>query len=193
MPNRKLNRLSSFDYSTAGAYFITMCVQDRACVFGEIVNDEMRCNTAGEIVREQWEWIGQHYPYVVLDECVVMPNHFHGIIFIDPNREYANDDSVSAVAVGTGRDLSLHDAPGQQARKIKSLSQLVGAFKTTSSKQIHLQTSLAGFRWQRSFHDRIIRSEAELNQISDYILHNPKNWPQDSEFKTLKNDRRDLV
>ena len=178
MAGSKLNRLNGFDYSRDALYFITSCVQDKACVFGEVRNEEMRLNEFGCIAEQQWHRMAEQYPYVVLHAFVVMPNHVHGIIEID--REL----------VGIGRDLSarrLNDKAGtintviassRPAQKIKSLSQLVGAYKSATSKLIRT-AGLTDFAWQRSFHDHIIRSDKAYTKIRDYILSNPEKWLQD--------------
>ena len=75
-------RLQGYDYSKAGAYFVTLCTQDRECLFGDIVDGEMRLNDAGRIVANSWEWLAEQYDHVSLDEYIVMPNHAHGIIVI---------------------------------------------------------------------------------------------------------------
>jgi len=125
----------------------------------------MILNEYGLIAEKQWHWLGDQYPYLVLHEFVVMPNHIHGIIEI--NRSHA--------VIGTGRDPSLRTS----IIKIKPLSELMGAYKTTVSKQIHL-TGFTEFRWQRSFYEHIIRDEKSLETISDYIFFNPLNWEQDN-------------
>lgn len=121
----------------------------------------------GKIAEKQWHWLGEQYPYIKLHEFVVMPNHIHGIIEI--NR--------SIIDVGTDRDLSLHHDLSQH-QKIKSLSELMGAYKTTTSKKIHLIGNKT-FAWQRSFHDHIIRDEKSFNRISNYISDNPLKWDLD--------------
>ncbi len=130
------------------------------CIFGKIKNCEMVLNEYGYIVQKRWLWIQEQYDYVKLDEFIIMPNHFHGILII----EYESPN------VGTGRDLSL-----RPNKKIKPLSQLIGAFKTTSSKLIH-QSGLSEFSWQRSFYNHIIRNEKSLNHIREYIRNNPLKW-----------------
>ena len=80
--HRQSIRLEGYDYSQAGAYFVTVCVQDRECLFGEIVDGHMRLNDAGQTVCTTWDDLCNHLPHVVLDVFVVMPNHIHGIIFI---------------------------------------------------------------------------------------------------------------
>ena len=81
--HRRSIRLKGYDYSQAGAYFVTMCTQHRECLFGEIVDGKMRLNEYGQIVQQCWMEIPQHYQNVQLDEYVVMPNHVHGIIIIN--------------------------------------------------------------------------------------------------------------
>ena len=195
MHERKPNRLQGYDYSTDNLYFVTSCVHNRICCFGEIFvamdrsvgagrdlslqreptattesdssEQQMILNEFGKIAEKQWYWLGEQYPYVVLHEFRVMPNHIHGIIEIDRTR--------IPVPVRTGHDLSVLES---NTIKIKSLSELMGAYKTTVSKQIHL-LNFANFKWQRSFHDNIIRDEESFYRISNYIISNPKNWKQD--------------
>ena len=124
----------------------------------------MILNEYGKIAEKQWYWVGEQYPYVVLHAFIVMPNHIHGIIEI--NRGHF---------VRTGRDLSLQN--------IKSLSKLMGAYKTTVSKQIHLLDGIptsAEFAWHRSFHEHIIRNEKTYKIISEYIINNPGKFEQDN-------------
>ncbi len=123
---------------------------------------QMVLNEYGKIAEKQWFWLAEQYPYVILHEFVVMPNHIHGIIEI--NR---------AKILRTGHDLS------QQNIKIKSLSELMGAYKTTVSKQIHLE-GFKEFSWQRSFHDNIIRDDKSFQNICEYINTNPMTWENDN-------------
>ncbi|MEK7263915.1 MAG: transposase [Bacteroidota bacterium] len=161
-PERKRTRLRGYDYSAAGCYFVTVCTQNRIECLCTIENELVVLNEYGEIVKEQWLWLEQQYDYVQLDEWIIMPNHFHGIIVIK-----SNDD------VGNGRDRSLQSQTPQ--KKIKPLSEIIGAFKTTSSKRIHL-SGLFEFRWQKSFYDHIVRNEESLNKIREYIIRNPIKW-----------------
>ncbi len=151
-------RLADYDYSQDGYYFVTSCVQNFMSVFGYIENGVMCLNLFGSIAYQQLYWLGSHYPYITIDTAVVMPNHIHCIVCIDH--------------VGQGRDL---DLPGH---KIKSLSELIGAFKMRTSKFIH-RNGYDDFKWQSSFYDTIITSEESLQIIRDYITCNPTNWPRD--------------
>ncbi len=162
---RKSNRWVGYDYSQDNLYFVTSCVKDRICCFGEIKNHQMILNQNGLIAEKQWFWLAEQYSYLKLHAFVVMPNHIHGIIEI--KRDYI---------VGTGRDLSLRYNPNHQ--KIKSLSELMGSYKTTTSKQIHLSGNVS-FNWQRSFHDHVIRNEQAFERISNYIINNPLKWKED--------------
>lgn len=76
--------LREYDYSTAGFYFVTICIQNRECLLGEIVDGEVVLNDAGRVVEKIWMELTQRFPNVVLDLFVVMPNHFHGIIILQP-------------------------------------------------------------------------------------------------------------
>lgn len=174
MKNRKANRLKGYDYSKNNLYFVTICVQDRVCCFGSVIQvatanhleqhlpDEkavMNLNSHGIIVQKQIEWLSQQYPYIDLHNYVIMPNHIHMLLEIDSNR-IANKEV-----------------------KIKSLSSLIGAFKTTSSKLIH-ESGYLGFSWQRSFHDHIIRNGKAYRNISRYIDLNPQKWFHDTFFES---------
>ncbi|MFH2108589.1 MAG: transposase [Chrysiogenia bacterium] len=160
---RKYMRLHGWDYSSPGCYFITICVKNKECFLADIVYGKIVPNEYGEMVESRWLWLSNQYPYVKLDAFIVMPNHVHGLLRIIPN------------SVVTGRDLSL-PMPG----KTKSLFDIIGAFKTTSSKDIHL-AGFPNFFWQRSFYEKIIRSETETNKIRQYINDNPANWDKDDE------------
>ncbi len=155
---KKRNRLKEFDYSQGYWYFVTVCVKDMKTYLGKIRNGKVLMNKHGKIVYEKWTKLSQVHTEVYLDEFIVMPNHFHGIITFD------ND------IVGTTHELSLRELP--HGDKPKTLSYYLGKFKMQSSKAIHL-SGLKNFKWQRSFYDRIIRNEKELNNIHNYIHQNP--------------------
>lgn len=150
---RKSNRLQGYDYSSDNRYFVTIKVKHNICCFGEIsVNPNphpkrMILNEYGMIAERQWYWIAKQYPYVILHEFIVMPDHIHGII-------------------------QIKHALSKNQIKIKSLSELIGAYKMTVSKDIH-HSGYQEFAWQRSFYEMIIRNEKEFQNISEYIQTNP--------------------
>ena len=155
LKERKKNRLKGFDYTSDRLYFVTSCTQDKNHFFGEIINQKMICNEIGLIACEQWIWLQQQFPYIISHGFVIMPNHIHAVL------EIRSENIVG--------------------QKIKPLSDLIGAYKTTSSKQIHLSGNNE-FKWQRSFHDHIIRNEQSYWNILNYIENNPKNWRNDRFF-----------
>ena len=161
--NRRSIRLPGYDYSRNGAYFVTICTQNRACLFGTIVDGEMRLNQFGEIVADTWNWLRDQYNYVVLDQWVIMPNHLHGIIVIN---NVCRGGSQTAPTVG---------AP-------KPLGRLIGAFKTVSTKHINQLRNTPGVKiWQRNYWEHIIHNDDELNRIRQYIVDNPMKWETDRE------------
>ena len=163
MSRRKQMRLKDYDYSKEGAYFVTVCVNDRKCVLGEIVNGCMQLSLIGEIVNEYWNLIPSIYPNVYLDYYVIMPNHLHGIIIID-------DMYVGAV-INRPNDGAIDNRP------YGKLSQIIKSYKQMATKQIHKQNPY--FQWQRSFYDRIIRNDMDLNRIRHYIVNNSNQWQVD--------------
>ena len=180
--HRRSIRLKGYDYSQAGTYFVTICVQDKVCLLGKIVDGKMQVNTYGEIVKKNWKWLAEQYPYVILDEWIVMPNHFHGILFIDRR--------------GGSRTAQQEDSSqrSQEGAKRKPLGRLIGAFKTVSTKQINELRNTPGVRfWQRNYYEHIVRNERELNNIRQYIINNPLHWEFDTEHlndKALEEKRK---
>jgi REP element-mobilizing transposase RayT len=81
---RRSIRLKGYDYTQPGAYFVTVCTQDRACLFGEVMHGEMRLNDAGRMVERWWGELNRKFPHIRTDAFAVMPNHIHGIIVIEP-------------------------------------------------------------------------------------------------------------
>jgi len=170
---RKRNRLKEYNYSNAGYYFVTICVNDRNDYFGKIEGTKCVLNEFGRTVKQILESIPVLYPYIEIDYYVIMPNHIHAIVIIDPS------DNVS---VATSRDLSQNNPEKVLTKqKIKSLSDIIGAFKMMSSKELH-KKGLKEFRWQRSFYDRVVRNERELFFIRQYIEQNPLSFEIEKEL-----------
>ena len=160
---RKTLRLKDYDYTQSGAYFVTIGVKEHECLLGSIADEEMRLSQYGLIAAESWKWLSSAYYFITLDEWIIMPNHVHGIIFI--NQPYEGGSRT---------------APTQP--KPLPLSRLVGAFKTVSSKQINIHRKMPGIPfWQRGFYEHVIRHEEALNRIRDYIATNPRRWQIDRE------------
>jgi len=172
--HRRSIRLPGYDYSRSGAYFVTICAQDRACLFGDIADGVMRLNDAGRVVADSWQWLESQYDYVELDEWMVMPNHIHGIIVI-------TDDNDNGGCRGGSRTAPTGDARNATPKR-KPIGRLIGAFKTVSTKRINELRGTPGISvWQRNYYEHIIRNNDELNRIRDYIANNPKQWEIDQE------------
>ncbi len=180
---RRSIRLKEYDYSQEGGYFVTICIQDRQCSFGEVVNLEMRVNQFGKIVKECWDEIPQKYQNVEIDEFVVMPNHCHGIIIINESKTN-NDDNVVGATLRCPRldDKSISNGATQRRPYKITLGKIVAYFKYESTKRINEINNSPGQRiWQRNYFERIIRNEQELNRILEYIINNPARWNENAE------------
>ena len=172
--HRRSIRLRGYDYSQPGSYYVTLCTQGKEHLFGQILEGEMHRNEWGDHVARCWEWLGQQYPYIALDEWTVMPNHLHGIIVVAEGRGASRSAPVNNPA--RFRRGASRSAP----TKRKPLGRLVGAFKTVSTDDINqLRGTPARPLWQRDFYDHIIRNEDELNKIREYIRTNPLRWASD--------------
>ncbi|MDD3887714.1 MAG: hypothetical protein PHN19_02965 [Patescibacteria group bacterium] len=175
---RKLIRLKGFDYSSDNCYFITICTRNKECLFGNIVNQKMVLNDAGIIAKKYWLDIPFHYPDVILDKYVVMPNHVHGILVIDKK-------IIGPVGVQNSEPLHRY-------QKIipRSIGAIVRGYKLGVTKWFRQNTD-CHVVWQRLYYDHIIRNERSLNIIRNYIKNNPKNWLSDR--NNILFNRSDLV
>ena len=153
LKTRKRNRKKGFDYSSEQIYFVTICTNEKTHNFGYVEKDCMILNENGKIAEEQIHWLEGQYHYFSIHNAVVMPNHVHILFEIDVR----------------------HMLP---EGKIKSVSELIGAYKTTVSKMIHLSGNTT-FKWQRSFHDHIVKDADKYENIYHYISDNPARWHQD--------------
>lgn len=177
--HRRSIRLKRYDYSSEGAYYVTIVAQGRECLFGEIVDGEMILNEYGEIVQKWWDEIPIHFPNVELGAFVIMPNHVHGIIFIFEERR---GEVLSPRNDPNAMNGSDRDGETPPLRK-PTLGQIVAYFKYQSTKEMNkIETPNAITRfWQRNYYEHIIRNERELQQKTGYILMNPSRWDEDDE------------
>jgi putative transposase len=164
-------RLQGYDYSSVGAYFVTICTFQRECLFGEIIDGRMMLNEYGKIVNNEWIKSSDIRQEIELDELIVMPNHFHAIIFI-----------TTLKTLETSNSSSFHN-PNQEttlSMKPKSLSSLIAGFKSATTTRINTKRDTAGTPvWQRNYYDNIIRNELALEKIRQYIHNNPISWEID--------------
>ncbi len=154
LAKRKNIRLSNYDYSQNGAYFVTICTYNRECLLGEIVGNGLdrsvlKPTDLAIVAERELKNVPQHFDGVLIDKYVIMPNHIHLILFI--NREIQ----------------------AERSRPFPTLSTIIGLFKSGVSRKI-------GFSiWQKSFHDHIIRNEQKYQKIWNYIDTNPQKWEED--------------
>jgi REP element-mobilizing transposase RayT len=161
--HRSTIRLKNYDYSKNGAYFVTVCVRNKECVLGNIINGKMVLSETGKIVSEYWFEIPKHFHNVKLDEFCVMPNHIHGILLLN-NVGVQNFEPL--------RNKFQHIIP-------KSIGSIIRTYKTAVTHWC--KQNDYNFFWQRNYYEHIIRNENELSEISEYIFNNPLKWELDNE------------
>jgi REP element-mobilizing transposase RayT len=244
--HRRTIHLKGYDYAQPSAYFVTICTQDRACLFGEVVDGQVRLNDAGRMVQRWWDELNRKFPHIRTDAFVVMPNHIHGIVVIEPveakpvgadlrvcpdNESVCPDNESGAGEQLQGADVRLQGAhigaplqgrpddeskpvgadlrvcpdnervcPGiesgadgqlQGARIGAPLSEIVRWFKTMTTNDYirgvkqYGWTPFYGRLWQRNYYEHIVRDEASLEHVRQYIEENPLHWSSDPENPSL--------
>jgi REP element-mobilizing transposase RayT len=204
--HRRSIRLKGYDYCQAGGYFVTMVTQGRDMLFGEIVNGEMILNDAGEMIVRWWLELPNKFPNVNVDIFVVMPNHFHGIIFIADSvgGEIVGDDlrvvpglsgdddggekgKYGGEHVGSPQRTSSRRPDSPQQRPNAPLSQMIQWFKTMTTNEYIRGVKQLGWKpfngkvWQRDYYEHIIRNSSAADRIARYIETNPARWNEDKE------------
>ncbi len=183
--HRRSIRLQGYDYSRTGAYFVTLCTQNRECLFGEIENGKMVLNDAGLMVQIVRDEMRPNYPGVETDDFIVMPNHIHGIIILVGAGPCACPDGPCACP-DTGQPQN--GGQPQGVAPTLSLPDVVHRFKTMTTKRYTDGVKQSGWPpypgrlWQRNYYEHIIRNETELNKIREYIINNPFNWQSDEHY-----------
>ena len=151
-------RLAGYDYSQPGFYFVTICTQYHCLMFGTIVDDQVSLKGPGQIAQSVWVSLPKRFAHINLHEYVFMPNHLHGII------ELTELDPV-------------------QSSPRAALWEIIRVLKAATSYQIRRSEGKPWFAWQDDYYETVIRSEAALQQIRQYILENPARWSQDKLYK----------
>jgi putative transposase len=197
-------RLQNWDYGTNGAYFITICTQNRVHYFGNIVQAQLIPSEMGEIAEKNWFMIPQYFPYVELGNFVVMPNHVHGILIINKpaetrfiasqqNHPIAPQQTPTTSSENTpleARSIAPLQIPSTTPEKKPggctgnhnpmlhdNISRIIRWYKGRCAFDIRkIHTS---FKWQSRFHDHIIRDTIAFENIQNYIANNPLNWEKD--------------
>jgi putative transposase len=152
-------RLANWDYSVSGWYFVTICTHKKACSLGSAGHGAIVLSEAGLIAATEMELVTSHYFNVLVDRFVIMPNHVHAIIVIEGPAAFAPSEL-------------------KPRRVAVSLSTIVGSYKAGVTRICGIR-GILNFQWQRRFHDHILRSNASVNSVRDYIDRNPQNWLND--------------
>lgn len=175
--HRRSIRLKGYDYAQAGLYFITICTQNRACLFGNITNGEMILNDAGMMIETEWMNLKKRFTNIELHEYVTMPNHFHAILEI-----------VGATLVVAQNDVVTQNEDRATTRVIptgKTIGDIMDAFKSITTVEYIRDVKTMGLQpfngklWQRNYWEHIIRNENDYHRIAAYIINNPQNWDND--------------
>jgi putative transposase len=162
--HRRSIRLPGYDYTQAGAYFVTIVTHNREMLFGEVVDGEIRLNEFGEIAKREWERLRKRFRHIELGAFIIMPNHVHGIIIIHDNgRGTADNENFGKPVSG-------------------SIPTMVRSYKSAVALRInYARPGDSTPVWQRNYHERIIRNDREMGNIWRYIQSNPVMWADDNE------------
>jgi len=165
-------RLSNWNYSDNGYYFITICTKDKEEFFGEIVNNKIQLSEIGTIAQKYWLEIPNHFSFVELDEFIIMPNHVHGIVII--KNVISHVETQNFASLQQAKPIKPQNKFGPQS---KNLASIIRGFKIGVKK--YATINKINFFWQSRFYDHIIRNEKEFYYIKQYIKDNPINWETD--------------
>jgi putative transposase len=180
--HRKSIRLKGYDYSQAGLYFLTICVKNTECLFGNITDGKMRLNPIGEIAQAEWLKTAEIRANIRLHESVIMPNHMHSIIEIisvgaDCLRPIDNHDLQSIDEMGSRSMVQSEEGRMQSA---PTLGDIVKGYKSAVTRRINeLRDTPGGVVWLRNYYEHIIRDESAYLYIAEYVQTNPQRWQQD--------------
>ena len=163
-------RLRGWDYRSRGWYFVTICTQNRATIFGEITEGLVKLSCLGLIADLEIQALPSHYTNVQIDASVVMPNHVHVLIMIDGDHCFTpNPSGVQSI-----------ESTGLSSPRPGSLSSIIRSYKAGVSR-LSRESGLTLAIWQPRFHEHILRGDAMIAAVRDYIRNNPANWLQDKE------------
>jgi putative transposase len=183
--HRRSIRLRDYDYSQAGAYFVTICTQNRAYLFGAVMDGEMQLNNAGEIAKAVWNRLPATFPSVRVDAFVVMPNHIHGIVTV--GAQFIAPGTIPPPPVGA--QFIVPSNPGVMKEgamnHAPTLGNIVRMYKAASARLIR-QAGIPEFAWQRNYYEHIVRNDESLDRIRQYVLENPTRWEFDRENPAAK-------
>ncbi len=168
-------RLQGWDYSRPGAYFVTVNVKGRVCFFGKVKDEQVVLSDVGKMADSELFKLPEHFPYLYIDEYIVMPNHIHAILFIMQNVLSIRRDVHMNVPTSDPNKSEYHQ---KISPKNGSVSVVIRTYKAAVKTWCNIN-GYGDFDWQARFNDRVIRSNEEVKKIRQYIIDNPKNWDGD--------------
>ena len=184
LPRRRSVRLPYYDYSSYGWYYITICCSKFKHLFGTIESGQLRPSVLGETVATELERSVELRKELHLDTFVIMSNHLHIVVVIDPLQSV---DQLRNTVDESGRMVLLRAPLGGQAQ---SVSSFVGGLKASVTSAARQLTGNPDFAvWNRGFHEHVARTEPALNAIRNYIVNNPKQWELDRYNESRKQGR----
>ena len=183
LPQRRSIRLHEYDYSQAGAYFVTICAFRRIHLFGEVARGRVELTEIGNIINQEWLKSLTLRRELMLDRYVIMPDHMHGIVIIQSVGAHGR---APAVITPNGRAHSR--AP---LRPTRSLGSFIAQFKAAVTARVNAMRGMPGEPvWQRGYYEHVIRHEQELTAARAYICDNPAAWSLSEEYPPMPNWER---
>lgn len=176
---RRSIRLAGYDYSFPGGYFITIVSYHRENLFGSITNGQIQLSPLGQIVFDEWmkSAFMRENLEVLEDEIMIMPNHLHGIIWIN---DIDTKTVKPSITTPTGIPKSFVNIYSLK-RDPNTLGSIIAGFKSKVSSRAMNEVGISHI-WQRNYYEHIIRNNNELNSILEYIRNNPGKWEDDQLF-----------
>lgn len=171
--HRKSIRIPEYDYGQPGYYFVTLNVQNRDCLFGEIKDSKIELTDIGKIIKYHWSKLPLYFKNIELDDYVIMPDHFHGIIRI-VRAMHSNENIVF-----DKKHLENASPIQPTGTQPGSVAAIIQNFKSVTARKINHILKRSNHRlWQRNYWERVIRDEVELQKIRKYISENPLKWSE---------------
>lgn len=155
--HRRSIRLQRYDYAQPGIYFVTLCAQQRKCIFGQIVDGAIDLSPIGQCAISAWQNLPDRFTNAQLDAHVVMPNHIHLLIQLTPVDAHHPGAPTLGTVIGAYKSLVFHKALAMAKQNGEQLGEL----------------------WQRNYWEHVVRNEEELIKIREYIQNNPRQWEFD--------------
>ena len=172
LPERRSIRIRGYDYTQGNAYYITVCVDNRKCILCDEKEGVISRNKYGNIVHEEILRTEKVRENIQIIECIVMPNHFHAVVFI---KENTSEKIKGALA---GKIKHFHPASAPARLESGSIGAITGQIKSITTKLIR-KAGMHDFEWQRNYYEHIVRDEEDLYNIRQYIINNPLKWKED--------------